>query len=281
MMDDLQKWTDARREYEAVPLPPELEARLRRGIDQGKAARKRTRWLRRLGGCAACLGLLMCCLNLSPTIAQAAAELPVVGGLFEVLTIRNYAETNDDRTLTVAQPGVTGTDFAAQIDAEIQKRVDEKIAAGELRISQERDAFLATGGTEEEWSARDNRVSVDYEIYYQSENRVSFVLDTYVSTTAATQEQFFYNLDLAQNRELTLKDLLGDDWESICNSSIRAQMAASEDPSVYFAEDQGGFAGVDEATNFYINADGVPVVVFPKYAVAIGAMGIVEFEITQ
>lgn len=280
-MDDLQKWTDARGEYEAVSLPPELEARVRRGIDQGKATRRRTRRLRRLATCAACFGLVLCALNLSPTVARAAADLPVVGGLFQVLTVRNYEEADSDRTLKVTQPGLSGPDFAAQIDREIQLRVDEKIEEGEYRIAQEREAFLATGGTEEDWAARDNRVNVDYEVCYQSESRVSFVLDTYVSTSVAIQEQFFYNLDLAQEKTLTLEDLLGADWADTCNRSIRAQMAAAEDPSVYFTEAQGGFAGVDETTSFYINADGVPVIVFPKYTVAIGAMGIVEFEITE
>ena len=38
---------------------------------------------------------------------------------------------------------------------------------------------------------------------------------------------------------------------------------------------------MDETTSFYIREDGVPVVVFPEYAIAAGAMGIVEFEISQ
>ena len=65
----------------------------------------------------------------------------------------------------------------------------------------------------------------------------------------------------------------------ICNDTIRAQMAAAEDPTVYFEESAGGFATVDETTSFYINESGNPVVVFPPYTVAIGAMGSVEFEI--
>ena len=68
---------------------------------------------------------------------------------------------------------------------------------------------------------------------------------------------------------------------NICNESIKAQMAAAEEPSVYFEESMGGFSTVDETTGFYINEAGNPVVVFPPYTVAIGAMGYVEFEISK
>lgn len=280
MMNE-QPWTAAKAEYEAVPIPPELNAAVRQGIREGGAARRRARRVRTLGAAAACFMLVFAGLNLSPVIAHAAADLPVVGGVFKILTVRNYEDVNEDRTLSVVQPGVSGTDFAEKINDEIQARVAERIAAGEERIAGEREAFFATGGTEEDWAKRNNEVHVDYDIRYQSDSRVSFVVDTYVSGASAAQEQYFYNLDLSLDRELTLQDLLGDDWKAVCDSSIRAQMAAADDPSVFFSEEQGGFSGVDDSTSFYLNADGNPVVVFPKYAVAIGAMGPVEFEIIK
>ena len=52
--------------------------------------------------------LMVGALNVSPAFAAAAAEVPVVGGVFRVLTVRNYQETNEDRTLTVEQPVVEG-----------------------------------------------------------------------------------------------------------------------------------------------------------------------------
>lgn len=279
MMNE-QQWNAAKADYEAVPIPPELNARVQEGIREGNAVRRKSRRARAWIAAAACFSLIFAGLNLSPTIANAAADLPVVGGIFEILTVRNYGDRNEDRTLSVSQPGISGTDFAEQIDREIQARVEEKIAEGETRIAEEREAFFATGGTEEDWAARQNQVHVDYDIRYQSENRLSFVLDTYVATSVTTQEQYFYNLDLSLDRELTLRDLLGDDWKSVCDNSIRDQIAAAEDPTVFFTEEQGGFSGVDDSTSFYINAAGNPVVVFPKYSIAIGAMGPVEFEIS-
>lgn len=275
-MNEFQK---AKQAYEETPIPPELDQRVRAGIRQGKAKRARRAWGRRLGTVAACFAVVVGALNLSPTMASAAADIPVLGGLFRVLTVRNYTDVNDDRTVTVEQPGLTGTDFAAKINGEIQRRVDEKIAEGEQLIEEYKDAFFATGGTQEDWDLHDNKVSVTYEIKSQTDTTVSFVVNSSVSIANAYQEQVYYNLDLAQDKEVTLRDLLGEDWVTVCNDSIRAQMAGN--PSVFFTEDQGGFTTVDETTDFYINQSGNPVVVFPQYAVAPGSMGVVEFEISK
>ena len=120
-----------------------------------------------------------------------------------------------------------------------------------------------------------------YEIKSQTPTAVSFVVNSYVTVASAYQEQYFYNLDVANDRELTLADVLGDDWTDQCNQSIREQMAASEDPAAFFDADMGGFTTVDETTGFYLNEKGNPVVVFPRATVAIGAMGTVEFEIQK
>lgn len=281
----MNEFRTAKEAYDQTPIPQELNERVQAGIRQGseayRSAHRRVALRRTLTTAAACFVVVVGTLNLSPTVAAAAADVPVLGGLFQILTVRSYEDTNDDRTVEVEQPGLEGGALAQQVSQEIQERVDAKIAEGEKIIADYKDAFLATGGTEEQWAEKDNTVSVTYDIKSQTDTTVSFVVDSYVSIASAYQEQVYYNLDLAANREITLSDLLGENWVEICNESIRTQMAESEDPSVFFSEDMGGFTTVDETTSFYINEAGNPVVVFPKYTVAIGAMGNVEFEIAK
>ena len=281
----MNEFRTAKEAYDQTPIPQELNERVQAGIRQGseayRSAHRRVALRRTLTTAAACFVVVVGTLNLSPTVAAAAADVPVLGGLFQILTVRSYEDTNDDRTVEVEQPGLEGGALAQQVSQEIQERVDAKIAEGEKIIADYKEAFLATGGTEEQWAEKDNTVSVTYDIKSQTDTTVSFVVDSYVSIASAYQEQVYYNLDLAANREITLADLLGENWVEICNESIRTQMAESEDPSVFFSEDMGGFNTVDETTSFYINEAGNPVVVFPKYTVAIGAMGNVEFEIAK
>jgi hypothetical protein len=279
----MNEWNEAKKTDEEIPVPAELSERVSAGIAEGRRRASHRRTLRRSAGmAAACFALLFAGLNLFPPFAAAAADVPVVGGLFRIMTVRTVREDTGDAQISVDQPAVSGGDaFTERINAEIQERVDAKIAEGNQIVAEYKDAFLSTGGTEDEWNARSNAVSVTYDIKSQTETTVSFVVDTYVDIASAYQEEYFYNLDVANDRELTLADLLGEDWVNICNTSIKQQMADNEDPSVFFDASMGGFETVDDTTGFYINADGAPVVVFPRATVAIGAMGAVEFTIAH
>ena len=80
-MMEQDPWKSARAEFDAIPLPEELNDRVLAGIREGQFRRKRRRLGRMLGTCAACFVLLLGVLNLSPTAAKAAADLPGVGGV--------------------------------------------------------------------------------------------------------------------------------------------------------------------------------------------------------
>ena len=67
-----------------------------------------------------------------------------------------------------------------------------------------------------------------------------------------------------------------------CNASIQRQIeerANAEGSTLFFAPDEGGFTTVDKSTDFYVREDGRVVVCFPKYSIAAGAAGNVEFVI--
>lgn len=280
----MKEFDQARLEYERTPLPPELDKRVQAGIREGKALRRRRRMVRRLTSCAACFAVLLAALNLSPTLAKAAADVPVLGGLFRVMTFVNYEETEDGIHYDVNVPQVeNGGDLAETVNAVIQEQVDLLMERAKQDWADYRDAFFATGGTEEEWGGREMDVIVDYEIMRQTDTQVSFVVTLGEGWVSSMEERFYYNLDFAEGRDLTLRDLLGENWVELCNQSIRAQIDASVDDegfTYFFPAKEGGFTTVDENTTFYIREDGVPVVTFARYAIAAGAAGFPEFPIT-
>lgn len=240
--------------------------------------------VRRLTSCAACFAVLLAALNLSPTLAKAAADVPVLGGLFRVMTFVNYEETEDGIHYDVNVPQVeNGGDLAETVNAVIQEQVDLLMERAKQDWADYRDAFFATGGTEEEWGGREMDVIVDYEIMRQTDTQVSFVVTLGEGWVSSMEERFYYNLDFAEGRDLTLRDLLGENWVELCNQSIQAQIDASVDDegfTYFFPAKEGGFTTVDENTTFYIREDGVPVVTFARYAIAAGAAGFPEFPIT-
>lgn len=285
----MNEFKNAKEEYESMPIPEELNDRVQAGIRQGQKkyrTRRRSRMLRRsVTGVAACFAVVFGTLNLSPTVAAAAADVPVLGGLFQVLTVRSYETEKDQAHYQVEVPEVASdANIAQRVNAEIQARVDGHVAEMEQMWAEYHEAFIATGGTEEEWAQRSMDVNVTYEVKSQTDTTVSFVVDLSQCSVYASQTQYYYNLDLANDRDITLRDLLGDDWVSICNQAIQTQIDASVDAdgfTYFFKPEEGGFTTVDETTSFYIREDGVPVVVFPEYSIAVGAAGITEFPIEK
>lgn len=278
-LDQIQQSQEA---YERIPIPDNLDERVREGVRQGRAARaaRRRRRVQRWFGAAACFAVLFMGLNLSPTVAHAAAGVPVLGGLFQVLTVVRYDRSEDGVNYTVDVPVVEAEgDTAAAVNAAIQAEMERRLEQARRDWADYQEAFFATGGTEEEWAGREMDVIIDYAVKYQSETQVSFVVTMAECWVAAQEEWYCYNLDLAGDKTITLRDLLGENWADICNEAIRRQIGESRDSALFFAPAEGGFTTVDENTAFYIRADGVPVVVFPRGSIAARAAGALEFPL--
>lgn len=318
----MRKPEDGKKVYDNIEIPAELNDVVNNAIhsmDKEKSLKKHRsrntiRIFRYCGTAAAALLVCMTIgLNTSEVFAKEMSELPIIGSLAKVLTIRAYHEKDEGHDITVkvpeiqlagqtegqAEEGQAGSTeeqketFVGDINAEIQSIVDNYVAEAKQKFAEYKEAFFATGGTEEEWGNRDIAVNVDYEVKYQEGNILSMVLTTDEAWVAAYGVRYYYNLDLASNRELSLRDLLGDNYVEIANESILRQMeerSAADENVVYWGigkqlEDDvpaiDGFKTVDENTNFYINADGNPVVCFEKYEVSPGFMGVQEFVIEK
>lgn len=189
--------------------------------------------------------------------------------------------------------GTSSAEKIADVNAEILRIVETYEADVRQRFEEYKEAFFATGGTEEEWDGRTCDVNVEYTVTYQENSRLSLILTTTESWVAAYAQSYYYNLDLQTGETLTLRDLLGENWMELCNERIVAEIErriAEEEDAVYWgygpeADDDlmaaEGFRSVSEQTNFYINESGNVVVCFDKYEIAPGYMGMQEFEITD
>lgn len=238
-------------------------------------------WKKTTGIVAACAVLAFTAgLNISPTFAEDMQNNTVIGGISKVLTFRSYDFADGDKQISADIPQVEteATGYTQNVNEEILRIVADYEAQANADIAAYKEAFLATGGTEEEFQAKDIQVDVDYEVKSENDQYLSLVLTANENWSNAYQVQYFYNINLQNDSEITLKDLLGENYIQIANEQIQAQIAA-DDSGLYFTSDMGGFTTITEDTNFYINAAGNPVIVFAKYEIAAGAAGSPEFEI--
>ena len=229
---------------------------------------------------ASCIFVLS--VNLSPACAASIQDIPVLGALSQILTIQNYTQKADNTEITVKQPAVadsSGKTENIEVNEHIQKVIDQYLSNAETQIEEYKKAFLATGGTEEEFSQKDIQVTVDYEIMSQTDDLLSFVLYMYQSWYNSSETVEYYNLNAQTGEPLSLQDLLGDDYIDIVNQEIRAQIdeqnSKSEYPLLFTGEN--AFQTIDSETQFYINSDNKIVIVFDKYEIAPGSTGRPEF----
>lgn len=293
----------ARKIYEETPIPEELDGVISAALREGERNHGKVMPMKKRNSvwkAAVCLlGIVLAggtvAVNTSEAAAAALGGLPVIGGLARILTIREYSYQDEDMDIQAQIPAVipekkeegspsADVDYTARINEMIEKTVEDYTEQAKQDIQEYKKAFLETGGTEEEFSAKDIKVDVSYDVKYQSESVVSFVLTGNENWCAAYGVQYFYNLNLADGREVTLKELLGDNYVSIANEQILEQMdeRTAENPDyTYWGSDMDGFTTIGDDTRFYINSSGNPVIVFEKYEVAPGFMGAQEFEIVK
>ncbi len=248
-------------------------------------------------------------LNTNEVFAKGLDHIPVINSLAKVLTIRSFKNVNDNQSISVKVPGVElnqgdksgligqnkekqekTEQFVTDINKEIEQIVNEYVAGAEKSIEEYKQAFIQTGGTEEEWKQKDISIKVDYDVKYQADDYLSLVLTADESWCSAFGKKYYYNLNLKGNTQVSLKDILGEDYILVSNESIINQMKKRVQENtdyIYWgiagngSSDIEGFTSVDENTNFYINEKGNPVICFDKYEIAPGFMGLQEFEIIK
>ncbi len=280
----------SKRAYESIEIPQDLEQRVNRALKAGMAERAGTGTRSRGWHVAAAAALLTLCLtaglNTSQAFAAAAARLPVIGAVSRVLTFRTYDYEDQDKSIHMEIPQVETGETAVDVNRQIQSLMEQYRVEAEAHIAEYKEAFLATGGTEEEFARKGIRVDAGYEVKFESADVLSLVITANENWSNAYGVQYFYNLDLKNGTALTLEDLLGADYREKADRSIRRQMKErmeADSNLVYWDGTDGmtGYEGVDENTRFYLSSRGIPVVVFDKYEIAPGAFGAQEFEITE
>ena len=276
-----------RKVYDSIEIPQELDYVVNKAIHQGKTQKKykyRTYFKAVTATLATTFALFVVLLNTNESFAKSMEDIPIVNKLAEVFTVVEYEEENETDLIKAKIPAIknTGnTDLENRINYEISAKINEVIEEAKTRAEEYKEAVLATGGTMEDYIPIE--VNVDYKITHQDDKIISFVITKSESMASAYQEQYFYNIHLENGKELNLRDVLGENYKQIVDDEVNKQIKErmEEDKNnMYFTAEEGGFSGIEnEYQDFYINDKGNVTVVFQKYEIAPGYMGIQSFEI--
>ena len=277
-----------KKQYDEIPIPDDLDEFVAQIIAQEQvrnlSKNRGVLWFsKRL--IPACFVIFLFLLNTNEAFAQAMFEVPLLSNVSYFLCMREYKESSLYNNLDIQMPQLHNTG-----NTDLEKRINNEIAQKMQVIVKE------TTDEAKEWEEiiqqesipkeeiRPIEVNVNYEISYQSETTLSFMITKTTYRANAMQEFYLFNLDLKQGNDITLQDILGPSYKEIINQEITTQITERQKEDAYNSYFDGshqivGFTSIRDNQMFYINEDGNIVILFEKYEIAPGYMGAQEFII--
>ncbi|MCI6784376.1 MAG: RsiV family protein [Lachnospiraceae bacterium] len=277
-----------KQEYEQIEVPEALKMQVEAGIRKGKQEAKKgsLRFFKGAATVAAAVIALVISVNVSPTIAHAMEEVPLLGIIVKVVNFSTYSDVQDDKNMEanvdIPQVAVTNQDGEVLSDETDELNQEVKKYAGDIIESYQSDVASIGDG-----ESGNEAVDSSYQVVTDNDRLFALRIDTSIVMGGSNQYTKIYNVDKEIGNTITLKDLFQEDSDYLnrISEEIKKQMKENmeKDSNLqYFLEedvDGYSFDGIKNDVNFYVNKDGKLTIVFDKYEVAPGYMGIVEFTI--
>lgn len=281
-MNDFDKYIKSKVTEEKTDIPTSVKKHIEQtlaDLPEEKPVIKQIRIFPRIVATAACFIFITLFLlpNMSVAYAQALEQIPVIGDIVRVVTIRNYFYSDDRHEMDIDVPQVEGA--AGEAVDYINKDVGELTTALVNQFYKDLEITNSNGY---------GSIHVDYEATTNTERW--FTLKLSISETAASSNTYFefYHIDKKQGKIVELGDLFTtDNFSDILVAEIKMQMQEqmAKDKNISYWINNSGigeeFVTVSADHNFYWNENGDLVIIFDKYEVGPGSMGTPEFVIDR
>lgn len=215
--------------------------------------------------------------NISPKISYAMQELPIIGNIVKVITIRNYFDKEGNSELDADVPSIKNNDNTV---SDSNKIINDEIKELTQRII---DNYYAEKNP-------DNHISIKIKSQIITNTNEWFTLKLAISQTSASSslEYKYYHIDKKTDKIVKLSDLFANDgYTHAISEEIKKQMISRMKENkniVYWLDEESedwNFRKIDDNQNFYFSENGNIVIVFDKYEVGPGSSGAPEFEINK
>ena len=215
--------------------------------------------------------------NVSPKFAYAMQELPIIGDIVKVITIRNYFDKDGNSEIEMEIPNIKN-------DNNSQSQTNENVNEDVNQLTQNiLDKFYAEENSE-------NHLSIKVKSDVIENNKYWFTLKLTISEVAASSDlkYKYYNIDKRTDEIVKLSDLFDDEnYKKAISEEIKKQMVSRMEKDkdvVYWIDEENeewSFSMIEDNQNFYFSNKGNIVIAFDKYEVGPGATGAPEFEINK
>ena len=314
-MTEQEQLRQLKEEYENMKIPEAGRERLQAGIDRARMEKKRAEHARRRSAwtaVAAAAVVMIALPNTNVQIAHAMENIPLLGGFFRLVTVRqyNYSDENHDAEVELAQitygedagegasvgevaaapkgtavgsvEGAGQEDAVANLSEDGMKEINQDMEATVEELIRQFEDTLSEEGY--------HGLHVTQEVVTDNAQYYTVKLSVLETEASGYEHNQFYTIAKQTGNVVTLEDLFaeGSDYISAISENIKTQMReqmAADEGVIYFLDGDDmpefNFQGITEQTNFYFNEKDELVIAFDEYEVAPGSMGAPEFVIPQ
>lgn len=290
-----QKMEELKRQYEEIPMPEELKGKVEEAIKRGQEAERREKYSKKRGGwflilrgggavAAAALLSIVVLSNTSAETAYALENIPVIGAISRVVTLSTFADKQGDYEASIDTPKIESEEGEKKNLTEGKVNLNQTMADYTETIEKAYEADLKAAG-----DLGKETVDTSYQVLTDNKRLLSIRIDTTVVMASSNAFSKIYHLDKTTGKQLVLKDFFRQDsnYIDVLTESLLKQMkkANEEEEAAYFIDteygDEFNFTQLDPEQNCYWDEKGNLVVVFDKYQVSAGCMGMPELTVDR
>lgn len=281
-MNDFDKYIKSMASEENTDIPDSVKNKIEEtlaAIPEKNIHIKKTKILPRIAATAACFIFVIFFLlpNVSVAYAETFEEIPIIGRLIKVITVRNYFYSDDYHEMDIDVPKVSGEDgdAADYINNDVNKLTDTLVK----QFYKDLDSIGDSGHSS---------IYVDYETVTNTESWFTLKMRVHEAAGSSNTYYKYYHIDRKSGKIVKLSDLSEDEgFLETLEKEIRQQMRSQMDNDsnkIYWLDDSvigKDYVALTPEHNFFWNENGDLVIVFDKYEVAPGAMGTPEFTVDK
>lgn len=266
-------------QYIGVEVPDDEKNKLNEILEYAKIDRKRkrkkviiTRWMISV----AALLLVVIMPNTNETLASSLKNIPLVGNIFSVITVRKYDE---DKNIKINMAKIDSNGDIK--NKKTVEKLNNDIKKYTNKIVNQYKVDLGSSGFSD--------LYMDYKIVINNDKW--FTIAFTINETRASGYEFhrYYNIDKSSGKIVSLKDIFKEksDYIKIISRIIKRQMKTCKcwlKDVVYFIKDRLFLQDLNETSgnqNYYINNEGNIVIAFDEYEVGPGCTGAPKFVISK
>lgn len=244
--------------------------------ESGKILRRIPEPVKRIGTCAAAILFAMLVLlpNVSTVYADTLGNIPMLGDLIRVVTVRNYLMDESGVGMDLSIPVIKDDSAGAG-------HINEDVGSMTAALVEEFCRDLEIGGEKGYGS-----LHITYDTVLQTDRWFTLRLSAAQTGGGSALTFCYYHIDRASGERVNLGDLFAKEgWRSALEEDLTAQMRAAEaendDICYWYAPDDTGYEGLKltEDHDFVITADGDLMIPFDEYEIAPGFMGTPSFTV--